>query len=238
MKLSRLWFALCAGMLALGLCGCASPKPFTPKPILNWSRSEKRIVVVRPDIVLGLVTTGGLIEPQSDWSETARKAIVANISRHIGAKDVRPVPLDDLTAPHDGQLVKLYSALVAGENHPGWRADLRSRTVLQDTLGPGAQTLSARFDADYGMFFYLRDNYTSTGRVIANIATNVVLAAITIGRAQTNYSDASRIALVSLVDLHTGTIVWTKDRSTVTGDLRDAKDVAKFADSLFKEMPL
>ena len=230
--------ALCAAVMAVVMGGCATTQPFKPKPVLNWSQPEKRIVIVQPDMVLGLVTTGGVTEPQADWTQSAHALFVANFARHIGAKGISSVSYDTLTDPRDGQLIKLYSLLMAGGNQLGTRNNLRLATELQDTLGPGVQAMGNRFGADYGVFFYLRDNYTSTGRVLANVATNIVLAALTGGRVQRNYSDASRFARVSLVDLRTGAIVWTNSWSDASGDLRENEDAGTFADNLLKDMPL
>jgi hypothetical protein len=227
------------GVLALCLGGCVeTPKPPTVKAILNWHRRERRIVVIRPDVVLGLVTTGGLIEPQADWSEAARGLIVADIVRRVENKGVQAVVLDALTDPQDGQMVRLYSALVAGPDGPGTRADLRKHAELVDSLGEGTQALEDRFGADYGLFLTLRDNYTSSGRVASNVAASIVILALSAGRARGPTSDASRLARVSLVELHTGTVVWTETHSGVKGNLREAEDADRFVDNLLKEMPL
>lgn len=233
-------FVVFAAVVIAGLAGCsASNGPAaTVRPVLDWPRAAKRIVIVQPDIVLGLVTTGGLIEPQADWSALARSLLLTDITAHLREKGIDPVVADPSTGEQNARLMRLYTALTTGGEGPGTRADLRKRAPLRDCLGPETARLAARYDADYGLLLLLRDNYTSTGRVAANVAASVVVAVLTGGYAGKTYSDASRMAQISLVDLRSGVVVWTKKRTRDKGNLREAGDAQNFVRALLKEMPL
>lgn len=231
-----------AGAVLLG-GGCApAPREFlgetAAKPILTWSQGEKRLVLVCPDIKLGLVTTGGLIEIEADWSRAAHDRLVSEIVRLTASRGVKALLLADPSDPHEGQLVRLYESLVAGPDGPGTRAYLRRKTNLDDSLGPGTRSLAARYGADYGLFFTLDDIYTSTGRVVANVAAGLVVTALSGGRKMTSYSDASRSVFISLVDLRNGQIVWTHASATDKGDLREEEGLTRYVESELREMPL
>ena len=64
----RLGIALLASVL---LAGCVQTRQyadveFTPP------QGDYRLLVMRPDVSVGSVTTGGLVEPRADWTETSR----------------------------------------------------------------------------------------------------------------------------------------------------------------------
>ena len=64
-----------AGM-AVALSACVQTKQyadveFTPP------QGDYRLLVMRPDVTVGSVTTGGMVEPRADWTDTARANILA-----------------------------------------------------------------------------------------------------------------------------------------------------------------
>src|SRR3989337_3015313 len=66
-------FALAASM-TLSACGQTRQYPdrqFTPR------RGDYKLIVMRPDVSVGSVTTGGMVEPRADWTETARANLIA-----------------------------------------------------------------------------------------------------------------------------------------------------------------
>ena len=155
----------------------------------------------------------------------------------MSKKGVATVPLDNLTDAHEIQLAKLHSA-VGGAIliHAYGPLKLPTKTTALDwTLGPGTQVMRDRYGADYAMFLYVYDTYTSAGRG-AVIAGSVVLCAFT-GICPA-VQGGSQVAFVSLVDLRTGNIVWFNLLSSASGDLRDDKDAGKFVDTILKDMPL
>src|SRR5438045_8403500 len=60
---------------SVALSGCVQTQQyadvqFTP-PSGNY-----RLLVLRPDVTVGSLTTGGMVEPRADWTEQARGSIV------------------------------------------------------------------------------------------------------------------------------------------------------------------
>src|SRR5688500_9448304 len=70
---------VCLALLAsVALAGCVQTRQyadveFTP-PQGNY-----KLLVMRPDVSVGSVTTGGMVEPRADWTETARTKLLAAI---------------------------------------------------------------------------------------------------------------------------------------------------------------
>ena len=69
----RLGIALVA---SVALAGCVQTRQyadveFTPP------QGDYKLLVMRPDVTVGSVTTGGLVEPRADWTETARAKLLA-----------------------------------------------------------------------------------------------------------------------------------------------------------------
>src|SRR5689334_16700211 len=70
---SGFFAALCA---TAALTGCVQTKQyadlqFTPP------QGDYRLLVLRPDVTVGSLTTGGMVEPRADWTDQARASIVA-----------------------------------------------------------------------------------------------------------------------------------------------------------------
>ena len=57
--------------LSVPVAGCVQTRQyadvqFTPP------QGDYRLLVMRPDVTVGSVTTGGMVEPRADWTEQAR----------------------------------------------------------------------------------------------------------------------------------------------------------------------
>jgi hypothetical protein len=96
------------------------------------------------------------------------------------------------------------------------------------TLGPGATTLRDHYGADYALFIYVNDSYTSAGRAV------LMLGAAMLG---VGIHGGQQVAFVSLVDLRTGNILWFNVRSDASGDLRDDKGAKSFVTGILADMP-
>jgi hypothetical protein len=230
----RTTFVLLIVMLAAGLCACASRGPAAAP--LQWSQTEKRIVVFPPDVKLGRITIGGTVEPQDGWTQTARTLLLANLARKLGTKGITAVRPEELNDPGDAEIARQYSF---------WeQLKLDPEKGLPDTHG-----VRDRYRADYALSFYLRDNYTSAGR---NVAQGVSTAADVVGAAATIASGglllvpigllsnawhvpgANRSAQASLIDLRTGSVVWIKAWNDTSGDLREDEDSREFVDKVLE----
>ena len=101
---------------------------------------------------------------------------------------------------------------------------------LDWTLGPGVSELRKVTGADYALFTYVRDSYTSGGRAALRIASLLLLGGDIGGGAQ--------VGVTTLVDLRTGQVVWFNFMAKQTGDLRDSQGAHKTARHLLKGLPL
>jgi hypothetical protein len=92
--------------------------------------------------------------------------------------------------------------------------------VFDWSLGPKVASLRDEYDADYALFVFVRDSYSSGGRV----AATVLLGIVTMGRYI--LPGGQQTGFASLVDLDTGNIVWFNRLQRGAGDLRTL-DVAR-----------
>ena len=228
----------CAGVLAIALAGCASTQNIKAQSAkFDWSQTEKKVVIIEPDIVLSELTAGGMTEPRADWTQATRKSLAGAFEKHLAKKSVATVPVEELTDEHEIQLSKLHSAVgLSILVHAFGPAKLpNKKDALDWTLGPGATALRDHYQADYAMFVFLRDSYATAGRQ-AVIAGSIVLCAFT--GVCPNIQGGTQVAFVSLVDLRTGNIVWFKLYGSASGDLRQDKSVGPFVTTLMKDFPL
>jgi hypothetical protein len=139
---------------------------------------DVRILVFRPSVAVGEQTLGGMNEPNADWTETAKRNLVAALQREQAARGTTLVTVPDLPGGQ-GQLVADYTALFrtvaqAAFQHkmfPGDRLPTK-RKEFDWSLGREAAQLKP-LGGDYGLFFYTYDSYGSTGRKVAQVLAAV-----------------------------------------------------------------
>ena len=49
-------------------------------------QGDYKLLVLRPDVTVGSLTTGGMVEPRADWTEQARASIVAALRAQQAAR--------------------------------------------------------------------------------------------------------------------------------------------------------
>jgi hypothetical protein len=238
MSLVQVRAALCVLLLAVALGGCATSKNVrATTAAFDWSQTQKKVVIVQPDVVLSELTAGGMTEPRADWTKAALEAMSKSFDSFMARKNVVTVKLNELTDPHEIQLVKLHDAVGGAVIiHTAAGVKLPTKTSALDwTLGPGTNTMRDRYGADYAMFIFVRDSYATAGRE-AVIAGSLVLCAVT--GVCPAIQGGTLVAFVSLVDLRTGNIVWFNLYGSEAGDLRTDKKMGEFVNTLLKEFPL
>jgi len=82
------------------------------------------------------------------------------------------------------------------------------------SLGPEASAIARSQNANYAMFIYVRDSYSTGGRVLV-----IALTAI-MSLGQVGLPGGSQVGFASVVDLKTGDIVWFNRMVRGRGDLR------------------
>jgi len=225
-----LFFALLVSILLLG--GCATTTNVHQIDRLESVGENPRIILMPPDIRYYLLTTGGVPEPNAEWTDAAQKnfdVAVRNFADQIGS-DLTVVDKADLSRD-EVRYEALHSAvgITLLENYFGM-AKLPGKGERFDwSLGPGVSSIGATYDADYALFAYYRDYQASGGRIAF-----AVLAAAAVGAA---VPTGAEFGFASLVDLKTGDIVWFNKVDVGAGELRNPGGAAKVVDTLFKGIP-
>jgi hypothetical protein len=222
-----------AVMLAVLLSACTNTRNVKAvSATFTWQSAEKRIAVIEPDVVLGELEASGMFTPHADWTKAGRDNIRAEMAKFFDRRGVKLAVLDPVTEHRDGQIAKLHGVVgravllhlfMAGNELP------TKGKALDWTLGPGTQGIRGRVGADYGLFVYVRDSYTTAGRAIMMLGAAILGIGITGGQ---------QVAFASLVDMNTGNIVWFNVLQSSSGDLRTPAASAKVVEALFKESPL
>ena len=65
-------------MVSVSLSACVSTRQFSDVQFTPPS-GDYRLLIMRPDISVGSVTTGGMVEQRADWTETSRRNVLAAI---------------------------------------------------------------------------------------------------------------------------------------------------------------
>ncbi len=202
--------------------------------------SGKTILVFRPTVSVGAQSTGGMFEPNGDWTEQARRNLesaLAEQQQRIGNRVV--------TAPEsygaDAQRVEEYAALFAavsqsvidyqffvGNRLPTKKRDNRTST-FDWSLGSGIAALPGAKDADYALFLYNKDAYGSTGRKLLQ-----VVALLGPGIA---VKSGEHAGYAGLVDLKTGDLLWLNADNAMGGDVRTPEGAQKRIGQLLEGLP-
>lgn len=231
-----LLLAICPAALAYNQDRVATDEAGNPVRIAGT------VVIIEPDIELSLVTAGGLLEPRREWSDTARRLYPEAVNRLLEAKGSPTRPAFDLPdeLPAEsrlGQLVRLNEAVatsIAIYTRSGSHLATKGRR-LDWTLGEGVAELREATGADYALFTYVRDSYTSGGR--ATLRVLALLAGAAVGQV-VDIGGGQQVGVATLVDLRTGQVVWFNLMANQTGDLRDAEGAERTAKQMLTGLPL
>jgi hypothetical protein len=224
-------------ILGLSLAGCTSGSARTNSAAsFHWTSPTKRVVLVEPDVQLGQLDVGGIFEPRADWTETAQGFINTNLRAHFAGSGAEVVDAT-LATPREVQLAKLHGAVgqaILTHLYSEQLALPNKGNALDWTLGPGTIEMRDRYGADYALFVFVRDSYSTAGRkalqVIGFLGNAVGLGVIVPGGVQVGFA--------SLVDLRTGNIVWFNRLLNTSGDLRTEAPARRTVDELIRDIPI
>jgi hypothetical protein len=209
------------------LCGCAhtSNDIATSAPV-NWSAERgKKVLLVDPDVELNELTFGGVAELRADWTQTGKSFIKADIASMLQAKGIATASADNISDPHEVQLVKLHGVVGQSILQNTLIPLPTKKNNFDWTLGSGVVALRDHYQADYALFVYVRDSYSSGSRMAF-----AVLTMSPTGAMQTGFA--------SLVDLRTGRVVWFNRLISSTGNLKEEKPAAASVNNLVDGLPL
>jgi hypothetical protein len=211
-------------------------------------QGDYRLLVMRPDVTVNTLTTGGLPEPRADWTEQARANIVNAIrtqQAERGGKVLvlsRRSELPGITEEQLADLERLHSAVgqsIALHKYMGAVLPTKRGRGIEYTLGEEAVTLGRRTGYDYALFLHAEDNIASAGRTALQV---IGVAGCFIGFCAPT-GGSNQFAYASLVDLRTGEVVWFNVLQTGSqlpgvkfGDIRTPQGAAQMVDRLLGRM--
>jgi len=234
--------------LGLSLSACVETRQyadvqFTPP------QGDYKLLVLRPDVTVGSITTGGMVEPRADWTEQARASITAALRAQQAARggqvlvvehrnEVRGVTADELA-----DIERLNAAVdesIVIHKYLGDYLPTKRGRGLDWTLGNDAVQLGRKTGYDYALFLHAEDQVASTGRIVLGV---LGAAGCIVGFCAPNIGGATQLDYASLVDLKTGEVVWfnvVRAGSQVPGikfgDLRTPQGAAQMVERLLGRM--
>ena len=212
-------------------------------------QGDYKLLVLRPDVSVGSVTTGGMTEQRADWTEQARANIIAALKSQQAERggkllvvekraDIPNVDAD--TVAEIERLNYVVDQSIVLHKYYGAYLPTKSRKGLEYTLGEDAVAFGQKTGFDYMLFLHAEDSFASTGRIALQV---VGIAGCFIGFCAPNIGGGGQLAYASLVDLHTGEVVWFNVLLTGSqiagikmGDIRTPEGAALMVERLLGRM--
>jgi hypothetical protein len=223
-------------LLALALAGGAAQAQEADSPHLapgfHARAPQSKLLVVPAEMELFSISAGGVSEPRADWTDAGQRHFEAALKARGERLGPEVLPLTDAQLDEFAPVIGLHRnvAECVFYHHLGSGPKLPTKDGKLDwSLGEEAvRPLRERTGADYALFTWMRDSYASNERKAAMVAM-ALLGAISLGGEQVGYA--------SLVDLHTGRVVWFNNLQRMSGDLREPVAAAETVDALLKDFP-
>ena len=211
-------------------------------------QGDYRLLVMRPDVTVNSLTTGGMSEPRADWTEQARGNIVNALRTEQADRGgkvlvmARRTDLPNISAEEIADLERLHFAVgnsIALHKYSGAALPTKRGKGLEYTLGADAVSLGRRTGYDYALFLYAQDNIASSGRTALQV---LGVAGCFIGFCAPS-GGSNQFAYASLVDLRTGEVVWFNVLQTGSqlpgvnfGDIRTQEGASRMVERLIGRM--
>ena len=224
-------------ILALSLfliaTGCANTSNVQKSATLRSDDGSVDILIMPLDVELSLLTATGLQELNAEWTENATRFMKTAIDEKLADSNFHALSYDTPTQDPKSDLVqleKLHEAVGGAVMlHHFLGVNLPSKKGGFDwSLGEKAQLLGEQNDADYALFIYFRDSYSSAGRVALQVVALLAGAAVPGGEQQ---------GFASLVDLNSGDLIWFNYLRSATGDARKPETAKKTVTNLLDNFP-
>jgi hypothetical protein len=227
-----------AAVLLISLTGCV-PTQMASSGFKKPS-GDYRLVVMRPDIVVSVLTAGGQHERREDWTLTAREHVLASLKAAQAKRGgTTEVQFASTTAENDDlaltDLDRLHAAvgnsIILHKYTPGLALPTK-QGKFDWTLGELAVNYGKSSGYDYALFLHASDSFSSGGRValqaVGVLGCVVGVCVVPPGGTQE--------AFVSLVDLRTGNVVWFNHLLSSVGDIRTRAGADAMVKKLLESM--
>lgn len=234
--------------LSVPVAGCVQTRQFADLQFTP-PQGDYRLLVMRPDVTVNSVTTGGMPEPRADWTEQARANIIAALRAQQAERGgkvqimARRSDLPGVSADMVADLERLHGAVgnsIALHKYLGAYLPTKPRRGLDYTLGQEAVELGRKTGFDYALFMHAEDSIVSGGRVALQV---LGIAGCFVGFCAPNIGGGGQFAYASLVDLKTGEVVWFNVVQTGSqiagikmGDMRSPEGAAQLVERLVGRM--
>ncbi len=212
-------------------------------------QGDYKLLVLRPDVTVGSVTTGGMTEPRADWTEAARANIISALRAQQGERGGKllvverrtdvPGVTPDVVAEVE-RLNYIVDQSIVLHKYMGVYLPTKRGKGLEYTLGEDAVRFGQKTGFDYMLFLHAEDSFASRGRVALQV---LGIAGCFVGFCAPNIGGGGQLAYASLVDLRTGEVVWFNVLQTGTqiaginmGDIRTPQGAAQMVDRLLGRM--
>ncbi|CAN5126379.1 MAG: hypothetical protein M3448_03210 [Pseudomonadota bacterium] len=233
---------------SITMSGCVQTRQYAD---LQFSppQGDYKLLVLRPDVSVGSVTTGGMTEPRADWTDAARANIVAALraqqaergGKMLVAEKRGDIPnVDPDTVAEIERLNYIVDQSIVLHKYLGVYLPTKRGKGLQYTLGKDAVDFGQKTGFDYMLFLHAEDSFASTGRVVLQV---LGVAGCFVGFCAPNIGGGSQLAYASLVDLKTGEVVWfnvlqagTQIAGVNLGDIRTEEGAAQMVERLLGRM--
>jgi hypothetical protein len=232
---------------SLALAGCVQTRQVADVEF-EPPKGDYSLIVMRPDVQVGSLTTGGLVEPRADWTEQARAHVLRALTQDQAGRGGRTLiaetrdSIKGVDAKTVADLERLHNAVgnsIVLHKYLGQDLPTKRRQGVDWTLGEEAVKFGRATGMDYALFLYAQDSQASAGRVALQV---VGIAGCFIGFCAPQ-NGGSQTAFASLVDLRTGEVVWFNVLQTggllpgvSFGDIRTPEGAAQMVDRLLGKM--
>ena len=244
----RKWGLALALALSVPMSACVQTRQFADVQFTP-PQGDYKLLVLRPDVSVGSLTTGGMVEPRADWTEQARANIVAALRAQQALRGgqvqiiERRNQLAGVSEQELAEVERLNAAVdqaIVMHKYLGDYLPTKRGRGLDWTLGQGAVRLGQKTGYDYALFLHAEDQVASTGRIALGV---IGIAGCFVGFCAPNIGGATQLSYASLVDLKTGEVVWfnvVQAKSEVPGikfgDIRTPQGAAQLVDRLLNRM--
>jgi hypothetical protein len=244
----RKWGPALALAASVALSGCVQTRQFADVQFTP-PQGEYKLLVLRPDVTVGSLTTGGMVEPRADWTEQARTNIISalraqqaerggNVTIIEHRNQLAGVPEQELADIE--RLNFVVDESIVQHKYLGDYLPTKRGRGLDWTLGADAVKLGQKTGYDYALFLHAEDQVASGGRIALGV---LGLAGCIVGFCAPNIGGAEQLDYASLVDLKTGEVVWFNVVDAASqvpgikfGDLRTPEGAAQMVERLLGRM--
>ncbi len=223
-------------LLALSLPPLALAAQFAQSPRFPSQARPKKVLLLKPQMLVAELSAGGVVQPMEDWSRQASDNLL-QATRHYAQDHALFEPLaapelspqdEDQVASHLGLYDRVAAAVFQFGQNSGPDAWADRRRAWEYTLGDGLKSLAEQTGADAALVFVGTDYISSSGRKAAFVAGLLLGVGIPLGQS---------FVSAGLVDLETGDIEWMSFDSSATMDTREPEKVQGLIKALFEKYP-